>query len=194
MDYAKNNDKSFPWSSAAMDGLKLSFIVIICTLLIFVAGKLPIPAWALSVMNLIIWFAQFSISVKRLQLYMVSAVVEQKTDRLFPYGFTVCFFSSIVCAFFFCVYYQWILPPADIEEVLTVFDTMKNSLPQANTDAIAYIQDHLVQTISISTFLKCIFEGFIFSAICALLSRNATVISINDDGDGSDDNDDDELS
>ncbi len=109
------------WSSAAMDGLYLSLITIIYSL---VATVFQPEGF---IIKSLLWIAKFGGCIYLLWFFMKRWSQKFETiqyGQSFNYGFTVCLFSSILCACFGYAQVEWIFPEQMNEAFVLAQQTM----------------------------------------------------------------------
>ncbi|MBQ0024405.1 MAG: DUF4199 domain-containing protein [Bacteroidales bacterium] len=161
------------WSAAAKDGLILAAVTVVCTL---ISAFLKTP-WLGSILTLV----KLVGSIWVLRVIMLNYGKARPSETTFGYGFLVCLFSSIVCAVWSFVLYEFITP-GTYEEAMLQAQEMLSGYGQEMTEefdeAMALVGDNFSKISSITTFLWCTFLGLIFSAILSSgTSRNKDIFA-----------------
>lgn len=153
-----------------MDGLYLSIVTIIYTLVVSVLQ----PEGFL--IKSVLWIAKFGGCIYLLWLFM-----KKWSDRFdtisygqsFNYGFIVCLFSSIVCACFGYIQVEWLFPQ-QIDEAFTLAkETMasQGTLDSTSENALNMVMGNFGRfTLFISLFYYAAF-GALAAAITAVYTK-----------------------
>ncbi|MBE6225135.1 MAG: DUF4199 domain-containing protein [Bacteroidales bacterium] len=163
-------DQENKWSCAAMDGLYLSIVTVIYTLVLSVLQ----PEGFL--VRSIIWIAKFAGCLYLLWYFMKKW--SDKSDTIsygqsFNYGFIVCIFSSIVCACFGYAQVEWLFPEQIDEAFAVTKETMaaQGSLNSTTENALEMLMANYGRfTLFISLFYYAAF-GAVASAITANFTK-----------------------
>lgn len=157
------------WSSAAMDGLYLSLVTIIYSLLVSVMEPQGFLITAL------LWIAKFGGC-----MYLLWFFMKRWSDRFetitysgsYNYGFLVCLFSSIMCACYSYVQIEWLFPENTQEAITLAKETMiqQGTLTSSTENMIDMMSSNMGR---ISMFAS-LFYYIIFGAIAAAITANFT--------------------
>lgn len=148
------------WSSAAVDGLILAAVTVICSFFVSWINK----GWAGS----LLWLVQLVASIWILKIVMTKYGKAHPDETTFKYGFLVCFFSSIICALWSFVLYEYIFPDTVEDmfgEVNLMLERFGQTMPDGFDEQMQVMQDNYSKMSSLSTFIKCVILGLIFSGI-----------------------------
>jgi len=181
-----NTPATSKWSLAAKDGFILAAVsVVIVTLTLLTESTfLGILLWALKLGGSI-WL--LNVIMKR---YGLAHPEEPST---FSYGLIVCLCSSIICAVWTFVLYQYLFPDTAaqaIEQTYETFNQMGAALPDGVEDMLLKMEDNYAQINCITTFFWCLLLGLVFSAI---LSRSGARKSVFTDDEMKQNRDEDEF-
>ena len=160
----ENNSK---WSSAAMDGLYLSLVSIIYSL----AGT-ALPSNML--LTMILWLAKTAGCIYLLWFFMKRW--SGKFDAIsygesFNYGFTVCMFSSVMCACFNFVQVEWIFPE-HTEEVIAL---TREAMAQQNLDSAAEnMMEKVFSNFGRITLFTTLVYYTLYGAVASAITANFT--------------------
>ena len=157
------------WSSAAMDGLYLSLVTIIYSLLVSVMQ----PEGFL--IKTLLWVVKFGGCLYLLWLFMKRWSDKFETitfSQSFNYGFLVCLFSSIMCACYSYAQVEWIFP----EQTAAAIDMAKETMAQqgtldSNTEGI---MDSFFGNFGRISLFVSLFYYIIFGGIAAAITANFT--------------------
>ena len=157
------------WSSAAMDGLYLSLVTIIYTLVSSVFE----PEGFL--MTSLLWIAKFGGCIYLLWFFMKRWSQKFETityGQSFNYGFIVCLFSSILCACFSYALVEWIFPEKMNEAFTIAQQTMaeQGTLDSNTEKAMEMVMGNMGR---IALFFN-LFYYMVFGAVAASITANFT--------------------
>lgn len=157
------------WSSAAMDGLYLSLVTIIYSLLVSVMQPESF------IIKSLLWVVKFGGCLYLLWLFM-----KRWSDRFdvitysqsYNYGFIVCLLSSVMCACYSYVQVEWLFP----EQTAAAIDMAKETMAQqgtldSNTEGI---MDSFFGNFGRISMFVSLFYYVIFGAIAAAITANFT--------------------
>ena len=160
------------WSLAAKDGLILAAVTVVVSTLTFLTKN--------SILGARLWIVKFGGSIWLLNVIMKRYGKEHPDESTFGYGVIVCTLSSLVCAVWAFVEYQFLFPGAvaeAFEQMYAGLDQMGGMLPDNFTDMMLKMEDNYSQINCISTFIWCALLGLIFSAILSAPSRRKSVFT-----------------
>ena len=162
-------ENSNKWSSAAMDGLYLSLVTIIYSLIVAVMQPQGFLVTA------ILWIAKFAGCMYLLWYFMKkwSNGFETITySESYNYGFIICLFSSILCACYSYVQVEWLFPEHTQEAINLTKETMiqQGTLNSSTENMIDKLSSNFGR---ISMFVS-LFYYIIFGAIAAAITANFT--------------------
>ncbi len=162
------------WQLAATNGLLLSLVTIIYTLV----QQVLTPGAFISIL---LWCIKFGGCLWLLYYFMkqYSANFEQITyGKSFGYGFLICCFSSIVCACFSFISLTLIFPDSiemAREQMMTTIASQNMSSDQESMmEAIA---NNLPQITLFSSLVYCIIFGAIASSIIANFTKKTNIFA-----------------
>ena len=163
-------DRSSKWSSAAMDGLYLSLVTIIYSLII---ASLQPQSF---IITSLLWIAKFGGCLYLLWLFMKKWSDGFDTitySESYNYGFLVCLFSSILCACYSFVQIEWLFPDQTVEAINLTKETMmqQGTLNSSTENMIDKLSSNFGR---ISMFVS-LFYYIIFGAIAAAITANFTI-------------------
>ena len=168
----KNNiimEQNNKWSKAAMDGLYLSLVTIIYSLIMaaFQPENFAITS--------LLWTAKFAGCIFLLWYFMNNWSKNFETitfSQSYNYGFLICLFSSILCACYSYAQIEWIFPE-QTEEAITL---VKETLQQQGTlnSSTEDMMDRMLGNFGrISMFASLVYY-VIFGSIAAAITANFT--------------------
>ena len=162
-------ENSNKWSSAAMDGLYLSLVTIIYSLIVAVMQPQGFLVTA------ILWIAKFAGCMYLLWYFMKkwSNGFETITySESYNYGFIICLFSSILCACYSYVQVEWLFPEHTQEAINLTKETMiqQGTLNSSTENMIDRLSSNFGR---ISMFVS-LFYYIIFGAIASAITANFT--------------------
>lgn len=157
------------WSSAAMDGLYLSLVTIIYSLLVSVMQPESF------IIKTLLWVVKFGGCLYLLWLFMKRWSDKFETitfSQSYNYGFLVCLFSSIMCACYSYAQVEWIFP----EQTAAAIDMAKETMAQqgtldSNTEGI---MDSFFGNFGRISLFVSLFYYTIFGGIAAAITANFT--------------------
>lgn len=161
-DTAKENRLN----SAAIDGLLLSTITIVASLVNSVTDiKGMLPATML-------WMAKFGGCI-----YMLNYIMKRYSSRftgmsyrgIFKYGMVVCFFSSIVCSCYMLLSLT-ILFPEQLDLAIEQINTMMSSGALASADEKA-VELMIVKLPKITFVTSFIYYNIIGAVMCSVIAN-----------------------
>ena len=162
-------EQSNKWSCAAMDGLYLSLITIIYSLLLAVWQ----PEGFL--IKSLLWAVKFGGCLYLLWLFMKRWSDKFDTisySQSYNYGFLICLFSSIMCACYSYIQAEWLFP----EQTAQAVDLIKETMAQQgtlNSDTENMMDNYLQNFGRISMFVS-LFYYIIFGSIASAVTANFT--------------------
>lgn len=156
------------WGSAALDGILLSLITIIFSLLSSILEPKGILAF-------LIWLIKFGACIAVLYYFMkryANQMTHISYKEAFMYGFWVCTFSSIICAAFNLISITFIFP----EQASTLSETLQSAMAaqQLSGDeenTIMKIMDNFPSYMFVFSLLYYIILGIIYSSIIANFTK-----------------------
>ena len=168
----KNNtvmERNSKWSSAAMDGLYLSLVTIIYSLIVAVMQ----PQGFL--VTSILWIAKFGGCMYLLWYFMKKWSNSFETitySESYNYGFIICLFSSIMCACYSYIQIEWLFP----EQTAEAINLTKEAMIQQGT--LNSTTENMIDKLSsnfgrISMFASLVYY-VIFGSIAAAITANFT--------------------
>lgn len=157
------------WSLAALNGLLLSLITIISSLISTVLEPKGVVA-------ILLWIVKFGGSIYLLYYFMKQYSGQFETisyGESFNYGFLLCTFSSIICACFTFVSMTYLFPGQVEKAVEAVQQSMSfNSDQEA---ALEKWMDRLPQLMLFSTLIYYIVFGAVASSIIANFTKKTDI-------------------
>lgn len=164
----KNMATSNKWNTAATNGLLLSLITIIASLLQSVF-KIE------GLFSMVLWAAKFGGCIYLLHYFMKQhSLQEQNVSYVesFKYGFLICCFSSIVCAAYLYISMTLLFPEqidAAIEQVNTLLAS--GSYSSEEESAVMSMMGKLPQITLFSAFFYYVLIGAVMSSIIANFTK-----------------------
>ena len=157
------------WSSAAMDGLYLSLVTIIYSLLISVMEPESF------IIKSLLWVVKFGGCLYLLWLFMKRWSDKFETitfSQSYNYGFIVCLLSSIICACYSYAQVEWIFP----EQTAAAIDLAKETMAQQGTldSTTEGIMDKFYGNFGRISMFVSLFYYIIFGGIAAAITANFT--------------------
>lgn len=138
----------------------LAAITVVCTLLSGLVKN--------GILNWLLWLVQLVGSIWLLKIFMNNYGKAHPGEATFGYGFAVCLMSSVICGAWAFVMAQYIFPDSAADAFaqarLIIEQTGQDMTDEVN-DTFQYVEDNYSKLNSVSTFIKCVIEGLIFSAI-----------------------------
>lgn len=167
-------DKRYIWSRAAKEGLILAAVTVGTTLL----GGFCKSGF----LGILIWIAKLAGSIFVLRAIMLNFRDEFHPTSTFGYGFKVCLCSSVVCAAWSFVMYEFIFADIAVESFEQVIQAIGSSgqMTDELSDVLYNMQDNYPQYSSIVTFVWSVLCGLIFSAIISESTRNRDIFAGDD--------------
>ena len=157
------------WSNAAMDGLYLSLVTIIYSLLIAVMQPESF------IISTLMWLVKFSGC-----MYLLWFFMKRWSDRFetisyshsYHYGFIVCLFSSIMCACYSYIQIEWLFPELSSQSMEMVKETMAaQGRLDSNTENM---MDSIMNNFGRLSMFVSLFYYIIFGSIAAAITANFT--------------------
>lgn len=162
-------NKKEMWSLAAKNGLILSLITILLTL---ISSLFTLP----KALSIVITIVKFVGVVTLLYYYMKSYSKDKEFvsyNESFSYGFTLCLCSAIVCTVFNVLLTTVIIPDAMEQSMETVFSMMQSSNVNMQIDYDTMMGLLPLMT-ALSTLINCLFFGVIEPLIIANWTKKIT--------------------
>jgi len=162
-------EQSNKWSSAAMDGLYLSLVTIIYSLLFAVWQ----PEGFL--IKSLLWVVKFGGCLYLLWLFMKRWSDKFETisySQSYNYGFLICLFSSIMCACYSYAQVEWLFP----DQTAQAIDMAKETMAQQGTldSNTENLMDMMVGNFGRISLFVSLFYYIIFGGIAAAITANFT--------------------
>jgi predicted membrane protein len=166
------------WSSAAMNGLFLSLVTVIITLLTTIVEIKSVP------INIIIWVIKLAGSMWLLFYFMkqYSGNFNQISYKdSFIYGFLVCVFSSIICSCYTYLSFTVIFPGmADkITETYQLIMAQQN-VSESEEAAAEKMMNKLPEIMLGGMFIYLTIIGLISSSIMANYTKKTDIFASNE--------------
>lgn len=158
------------WQLAAIDGLVLSSITIIVTLLTNILGNNTNI-----IVSMLIWVVKFGGSLYLLYYLMKKYSSTQETisyGKSFGYGFLVCLFSSIVCACFIYISMEFIFPE-QTETAIKQTQQLIAGYPEEQKDMFSKILNNYTYYILFGQLIYLTIFGAIASSIIANYTKKS---------------------
>lgn len=146
-------------NSAAMDGLVIALIVIVCELLGSLAGFLSIVLWIVKLVATIWVLARF---MKKYSARHAAEFGITKYSQAFSYGFLVSLCSTIVIAVFSYLQFKYMVSPETMEAAMEVYRSNMQ-----DTEVFDRIMENLPFIVLVGKILWCTILGVVYSAIIA---------------------------
>lgn len=162
------------WSLAALNGLLLSLITIIFSLLSTVFEPTGVIAFFL-------WAAKLGGNLYLLYYFMKQYSGQFDTisyGESFNYGFLLCTFSAIICAFFMFVSVAYLFPGQAEKAMEAVQQAMSMNAEQE--EAMIKWMDRLPQLMLFSSLIYYILFGAAASAIIANWTKKTDIFASGD--------------
>ena len=172
------NDYSSPWAGAARDALFLALVTIIVTLVASLIGEAP------SLVGIILWIIKFGGSIYLLRTFINRCRAVNPEYGGFSYGWKVCLFSSLICAVFTFVLYQYITPGTVEDAMEEVISQMGSQLPRESADMLLGMADNFPRYAAIGVFFWDFLIGLAASAILGSASGSSSTGAGNTSSDG----------
>lgn len=153
-----NGNMSAKWNYAALDGLILASVTVVTTL---------VNLWISNpIVSFLCWSVKTAGSIWLLLRFMRRFASERPGESVFGYGVMVCLFSSIVCAAFGFVYYEYLFPDKMAEAMDQARQLLsQQALPSEAEDALNRIEDNASKLACVSNLLWGFLYGVLLSAI-----------------------------
>ena len=157
------------WSSAAMDGLYLSLVTIIYSL---VASAFPTESFLIKTL---LWIIKFGGCLYLLWFFMKRWSDQFETisySQSYNYGFIVCLLSSVMCACYTYAQVEWIFPGQTEQAIILAKETMaqQGSLNSSTENMMNAFFSNFGR---ISLFVTLIYYT-LFGAVAAAITANFT--------------------
>ena len=157
------------WSSAAMDGLYLSLVTIIYSLIVSV---FPTESFLIKTL---LWIVKFGGCLYLLWYFMKRWSDQFDTitySQSYNYGFIVCLLSSVICACFSYAQVEWFFPGHTEEAINLAKETMiqQGTLNSSTEDTMNTFFNNIGR---ISLFASLVYYT-IFGGIAAAITANFT--------------------
>lgn len=169
-----STSNSNKWSQAALNGLLLALITVVCNTISYLLPSVKIVDM---LMFLIRTVASIWVLVRFMKTYAASS-----GESAFSYGLMIVLFSSLVCAFYDAAAVAWLFPGL----MDTVNDAMNQSLGMLPAEAQSMAGKMMDNYPTIAFFSKLI-GNFIIGLIVAAIANSSTKSSNIFDGNSSDD-------
>lgn len=156
------------WNTAAINGLILSSVTIISSLLQS-AFKFE------GLLSIVLWMAKFGGCIYLLHYFMKqysNTLGQVSYKESFKYGFLICCFSSIVCACYLFLSLTVLFPEsldAALEQVQAVLAT--GSYSSQEEEAVMAMMDRLPQITIVSSLIYYIIIGAVMTSIIANFTK-----------------------
>lgn len=162
-------EQSNKWSSAAMDGLYLSLVTIIYSLIMAVL----VPESF--IVKTLLWVAKFGGCLYLLWFFMKRWSDKFETitfSQSYNYGFAVCILSSVMCACYSYAQVEWLFPEQTEQAIILAKETMaQQGTLDANTENI---MDSFFGNFGRISMFVSLFYYIIFGSIAAAITANFT--------------------
>ena len=162
-------ERNSKWSSAAMDGLYLSLVTIIYSLIIAVLQPQNFLVTSL------LWIAKFGGCLFLLWYFMKNWSNQFETitySQSYNYGFLICLFSSILCSCYSYVQVEWIFPEQTEQAIITAKETMAM---QGTLDSkTENLMDKVFSNFGRISMFASLFYYIIFGSIATAITANFT--------------------
>jgi hypothetical protein len=162
-------EQSNKWSSAAMDGLYLSLVTIIYSLIMAVL----VPESF--IVKTLLWVAKFGGCLYLLWFFMKRWSSQFDTitySQSYNYGFIICLLSSVMCACYSYAQVEWLFPEQTEQAIILAKETMaQQGTLDANTENI---MDSFFGNFGRISMFVSLFYYIIFGSIAAAITANFT--------------------
>ena len=162
-------EHSNKWSNAAMDGLYLSLVTIIYSLIMAVL----VPESF--IVKTLLWVAKFGGCLYLLWFFMKRWSDKFETitfSQSYNYGFVVCLLSSVMCACYSYAQVEWLFPEQTEQAITLAKETMaQQGTLDANTENI---MDSFFGNFGRISMFVSLFYYIIFGSIAAAITANFT--------------------
>ena len=162
-------ENSNKWSSAAMDGLYLSLVTIIYSLI--VAVMMPESF----LIKTLLWIIKFGGCLYLLWYFMKRWSSQFDTitySQSYNYGFIICLLSSIMCACYSYIQVEWLFPEQTEQAITLAKETMaqQGTLDSTTED----IMDRFFGNFGRISMFVSLFYYIIFGSIASAITANFT--------------------
>ena len=162
-------EQSNKWSSAAMDGLYLSLVTIIYSLI--VAVMMPESF----LIKTLLWIIKFGGCLYLLWYFMKRWSSQFDTitySQSYNYGFIICLLSSIMCACYSYIQVEWLFPEQTEQAITLAKETMaqQGTLDSTTED----IMDRFFGNFGRISMFVSLFYYIIFGSIASAITANFT--------------------
>ena len=162
-------EQSNKWSSAAMDGLYLSLVTIIYSLI--VAVMMPESF----LIKTLLWTLKFGGCLYLLWYFMKRWSSQFDTitySQSYNYGFIICLLSSVMCACYSYIQVDWLFPEQTEQAITLAKETMaQQGTLDSNTENI---MDKFFGNFGRISMFVSLFYYIIFGSIAAAITANFT--------------------
>ena len=162
-------EQSNKWSSAAMDGLYLSLVTIIYSLV--VAVMMPESF----IIKTLLWVIKFGGCLYLLWFFM--KIWSDQFDTItysqsYNYGFIICLLSSVMCACYSYIQVEWLFPEQTEQAITLAKETMaQQGTLDSNTENI---MDSFFGNFGRISMFVSLFYYIIFGSIASAITANFT--------------------
>ena len=162
-------EQSNKWSCAAMDGLYLSLVTIIYSLVVTVL----VPESF--IIKTLLWMIKFGGCLYLLWLFMKKWSSQFDTitySQSYNYGFIVCLLSSVMCACYSYIQVEWLFPEQTEQAITLAKETMAQ---QGTLDSTTEnIMDQFFGNFGRISMFVSLFYYIIFGSIASAITANFT--------------------
>lgn len=162
-------EQSNKWSSAAMDGLYLSLVTIIYSLI--VAVMMPESF----LIKTLLWAIKFGGCLYLLWFFMRRWSSQFDTisySQSYNYGFIICLLSSVMCACYSYAQVEWLFPEQTEQAITLAKETMaQQGTLDSNTENL---MDSFFGNFGRISMFVSLFYYIIFGAIASAITANFT--------------------
>ena len=162
-------EQSNKWSSAAMDGLYLSLVTIIYSLI--VAVMMPESF----LIKTLLWVLKFGGCLYLLWFFMKRWSDQFDTitySQSYNYGFIICLLSSVMCACYSYIQVEWLFPEQTEQAITLAKETMaQQGTLDSNTENI---MDSFFGNFGRISMFVSLFYYIIFGSIASAITANFT--------------------
>lgn len=162
-------EQSNKWSCAAMDGLYLSLVTIIYSLVVTVL----VPESF--IIKTLLWMIKFGGCLYLLWLFMKKWSSQFDTitySQSYNYGFIVCLLSSVMCACYSYIQVEWLFPEQTEQAITLAKETMaQQGTLDSNTENI---MDKFFGNFGRISMFVSLFYYIIFGSIASAITANFT--------------------
>lgn len=146
-------------NSAAIDGLVIALIVIVCGLLSSLASAISIVFWVVQLVATVWMLVRF---MKKYSARHAAEYGSTKYSQAFSYGFMVSLCSTIVISVFSYLQAKYMVPQETFETAIAAY---RSSVP--DEEILDRIMDNIPFIMLVSRLVWCTILGTIYSAIIA---------------------------